>query len=490
MKPLHLSHRTLAVALASAAAALSGAQTLYAGPGWDQNSGIGYRQPYLSTRPGTTAGLGYGIGSVYQATPSGFIGTRALRWDANGYTILGGLGQTSAGVAAGSAIATNAAGTIVGSAGKYDAAGTDLGGRAVRWDAGGTTATELGVLGTSSTGYTISAANAINAGGTIVGSANKYVNGTLMGNNAVRWDAGSNVATELSNLGGTNSSGTNTSEAIGVNDAGTAFGWSQKFTSTHVNLGGLAVRWDAGSTVGTELGNLGTDANGVTDSRAYGIDSKGDIVGYALKYDGGTAVGNHAVVWKAGGTVATDLGTLGSSTSGASGSTAVAINDKGMVAGYSTKYVNGVSQGNRAVRWLADGTIQELGILSVATYGTTSTSAAAMNADGIVVGVNSGPNTRTDTDDRAVMWGLDGTAVDLNTLLPTNSGWLLTSAVAISDSGLITGIGYYDPDGSGPLGSYTRAYALQLNLNPTPEPATWAALGLGALAVLRRRRRP
>ena len=73
---------------------------------------------------------------------------------------------------------------------------------------------------------------------------------------------------------------------------------------------------------------------------------------------------------------------------------------------------------------------------------TTYTSAAyGLNRYGHVVGYqnnNSGAS-------RAFRYrpGLDG-MIDLNTLLPPNSGWVLTSARAINDGGIIVDAGTYN----------------------------------------------
>ena len=42
---------------------------------------------------------------------------------------------------------------------------------------------------------------------------------------------------------------------------------------------------------------------------------------------------------------------------------------------------------------------------------------------------------------RAVEWDLSGGVTDLNALLPANSGWVLTSAQGVNDSGFIVGFG-------------------------------------------------
>ena len=83
----------------------------------------------------------------------------------------------------------------------------------------------------------------------------------------------------------------------------------------------------------------------------------------------------------------------------------------------------------------------------------------------------------------AVLWELDGIAVDLNDLVDPNSGWTLTNAMYISETGWTIGNGYYDPDGAGGFDPYARLYLLQI-----PEPGTLSLLGLGGLALVRRRK--
>ena len=68
-------------------------------------------------------------------------------------------------------------------------------------DVGSTAAIELGHLGTDSGGVTFADAICLNAAGTAVGYSKKYVSGSDMGYRAVRWDAGGTAATELGNLG-------------------------------------------------------------------------------------------------------------------------------------------------------------------------------------------------------------------------------------------------------------------------------------------------
>ena len=272
------------------------------------------------------------------------------------------------------------------------------------------------------------AASCVNDAGTAVGNANKYVAGSNLGGRAVRWDGGGTVATELGNLG-TSDSGYTYAGAYAVNDANTPVGWTRKYVAGSW-LGQRAVRWDAGGTAATELDNLGTDSDGWTNALAYAVNEANTVVGKARKYDDGSWLGDRPVRWDAGGTAATELGNLGTDTDGWTHTWAYAVNDANTAVGYAEKYVAGSYLG-----------------------------------------------------DRAVMWGPDAVAVDLNTLIDPAAGWTLTRACDISEHDLwIGGEGLYDPDGPGPLGTYERLWVMQV-----PEPATLSLLALGGLALVRRR---
>ena len=349
---------------------------IFGGPTYDSTATMGYLNPVLPRSPGSTAGNGTAVG--YAKNYIGFtsVGDRAVRWDASG-----------AGV-------------------------------------------ELGNLGTDNSGKTNTYAYAINIAGTAVGLADKYIGGTYAGGYAVRWDASGTAATELGNLG-TDGSGIRYSQARAINTAGTAVGNARKFTGD-TDLNYRAVRWDASGTAATELGNLGTDSKGITDCLANDINAAGVAVGYAFKYTAGRYVGFRAVRWDASGTAATELGNLGTDNFGDTLSEAYAISSAGIAVGQARNYIGG-----------------------------------------------------TDLGFSAVAWGLDGIAIDLNTLLSPadQSLWTLKQAIGISDTNWVTGIGSYDPDAAGPLPAYDRMFLMQV-----PEPTSLSLLTLGALALLRRKR--
>ncbi len=305
---------------------------------------------------------------------------------------------------------------------------TALGLRPVRWDPGGTSYTQLDVFGTTLTGDTHGEALAINAAGTAAGYAEDYDSqGNFLGEFAVRWNASGTAATKLDNLPGTIS-------GIGyaINSAGTVVGIQSG------DNGYAPARWDASGTSISQLGILGTDSTGFTFAGAIKINSAGTAVGYAEKYDDShNDLGFRAVLWHASDTAANELANLGTDLDGHTFSSASAINNAGFTVG----------------------------------------EAEAFDEDG------------NDLGSRAVYWNPDGTVVDLNTLIDPASGWLLTNATAISDTGWIAGIGNYDPDGSGGQDAYQRLFVTQVLATAVPEPCTFLLAATGLISALALRRR-
>jgi len=239
---------------------------------------------------------------------------------------------------------------------------------------------------------------------------------------------------------------------------------------------------------------------GGTGSQAAGINESGAVAGFAW-YPGDHY--GRAFVWSAGAGMQ-DIGAL----PGANHSSAYGINDACQVVGWGLD-ANGLP---RAFLYSA-GTISELPVFEGhATYAnainnhgqlaclydwqayhsffydpTTGVRAIGelpghrwacaedINDFGQVVGYSYrfGPLN----DDRAFLWQ-DGTIVDLNELIPADSGWILRQARGINNRGQIVGTGLI----SGQWHAYVAT--------PVPEPTTLVLLsaGLAGLAFLRTRR--
>ena len=303
------------------------------------------------------------------------------------------------------------------------------------------TLTDLGTLGGS-----FSAANAINEAGHVVGFSGLPPNGFPL--RPFLWVEG--TMTNLGTLGG------NTSLAFGINNvdqvAGTSTlssGFSHAFlwedgvmmdlgTPTNIASDANAIN-DAGQIAGTiyltafiwedgvmtELGTL----PGFAGSVGHGINQAGEVVGGAFACHFCEA---RAVHWADG--AMTDLGVLpGWDSSGAS-----AINDVGQIVGTSSIIIPSVL---RATLW-DNGKIVDLG----AGDGIYS-GALGINNAGVIVGYWG--TSELFVHHYATKW-VDGELVDLNDLIPADSGWQLAEARGINDTGQIVGLAYnVDFDGHG-----------------------------------------
>lgn len=231
------------------------------------------------------------------------------------------------------------------------------------------------------------------------------------------WENG--VITDLGTLGGPNSS------AYHINETSVIVGRSDTITGTQ-----HAFKFE--NDIMTDLGTLGTDQL----SEAWGINDSGIIVGYSL--------GDHSHAYRYENGVMIDLGTLGGTSSRAFG-----INNSGKIVGLAS-----IDDENQHAFLWESGIMTDLGTLG----GDYSTSTAyAINDTDQIVGRSYIPGVG---DDRAVMWE-NGAIIDINTLLPPDSGWVLGMAMGINDQGDIVG--------SGQINGETHAFLLTTSSDyPTP----------------------
>lgn len=461
---------------------------IYGGPTYDSVVDTGYDFPTLPFAPGRTVSATTGVGYARRYEAGDNMGDRAVRWGTSGVMELGHLGTNSSGFTKTLAYAINVAGTAVGNSNKYEG-DEDRGTRAVRWDVSGT-ATELDNLGGADLNdRTQNLAYAINTAGTAVGFGQKYDgDDRWLGDRALRWGAGGTAVTELGTFSLRLDDGYAFNRAYAINDGGTVVGYGTQY-ALGFNKGNRALRWNAAGSV-QELGNLGTDNDAFTENRAVAVNASGTTVGYGRKYESGTNAGDRAIRWAAADPAAQELDTLGVNSSGYALNRAYAINAAGTAVGYGDKYDDlGADKGTRAIRWDATGAATELGNLGTDTSGDTNGQAYDINDAGVAVGyVDEFDDVGTYLGTLAVAWGTDGVALDLNTQLDAGSSWVnLTEARHISDTGWITGLGEFDPDGPGGLAAYTRMFLMQVI--QVPEPGCSSLPALGALALLRRSRR-
>jgi hypothetical protein len=323
------------------------------------------------------------------------------------------------------------------------------------------------------TGQGIGAVSTVSRTGVIVGWGNYYKNGVSQGNRALRWMSTGAQPEMLQRLPGMSQWGGNNSSPTAVNDAGTTVGSGGVFDASGNLKGNSAIRWDAGTPDATPLGHLGTAADGTYASFALAVNNRGTTVGQSAKYDAAhTWLGDAAVRWPAKSSRPVELESgMGVARDGTSFTYALGINDADMIFGIAQNYTPaGDGLGTRAVRWLPGKTrAQALKPLSMGLSGKTFTYPFGINRKGWIAGVANA--VMTDSNDNsnpyhldvhAVVWGPDGSVHDLNDLLPAGSPWQLYGAYAISDSGLVTGIGFYTPAGYTKDYAYPRLFTMQL----------------------------
>jgi probable HAF family extracellular repeat protein len=282
--------------------------------------------------------------------------------------------------------------------------------------------------------------------------------------------------------------------AWGINNSGQVAGWIHRYSG-----GQRGFSWENG--IVTELQPPGNDP--ARWAEGLGINDGGQIVGDA---EVGDPDGFHAFIWEVGNPVpvqelpqvnegvswysghrinnlgqttgyyqpscpsawrpysydgdsSSDLGTIGGEAEGSG--EAWGINDAGEVVGYSDVIPEDLTH---ATLW------DHGDIIDMGTLGGDWSFAWDINNHSVATG----ESTDASGQMRAFMWE-DGVMTDLNDLLPPDSGWVLTTGMAISDTGWVVGQGTYH-------GQIRRAFALLI-----PEPTSLLALAVGGLALLGRR---
>jgi probable HAF family extracellular repeat protein len=178
----------------------------------------------------------------------------------------------------------------------------------------------------------------------------------------------------------------------------------------------------------TDLGTLGGQ-----NSFALGINDRGQVVGLAQLNDipdpiFGFAV-YHAVIWYKG--AMTDLGA--GPRSDAIGSDGFNINNRGQVVGRFA-LPNATERAVAQAYFWESGIMHDLGV--PAGLGDDNSEALSLNNNGQIVGDSGIGFEQTYSPDHALLWQ-EGEWTDLNTLIPTDSGYHLIVAFDINARGQI-----------------------------------------------------
>ena len=271
----------------------------------------------------------------------------------------------------------------------------------------------------------------INSSGMIVGGSWVFEGGDI-GTHAFLASATLNLITDLGTLGVTPGE---FSFAYDINDQGQVTG------EAGISLENHAFIWTSAGGM-RDIGTLGGDR-----SVGRSINESGQVAGESnIGGDGSDAIRAFRFTEDAG---MINLGTL----PGGTRSSAYGINNSGQVVGESDtgpilnphfRSKGSSFFGTHAFLWTEGVGMTDLGDLSGVPLGSVhrggTSQATAISNKGIVVGTS----TLIDGTIRAFRWTQAGGMIDLNTLLPPNSGWVLTNADAVNDNGQITGTGVHN----------------------------------------------
>ncbi|HXG90664.1 MAG TPA: hypothetical protein VNJ02_20280 [Vicinamibacterales bacterium] len=199
--------------------------------------------------------------------------------------------------------------------------------------------------------------------------------------------------------------------SVAVNSLGHVVGYIQTHTDHKAARSRVFIYKDLKI---TDLGTFGGE-----DGVVAGINDVGQIVGYFGREPHADYADHRGVLMT--GNVVTPLGSLGGRMT-----TPTDINNAGQAVGFAQ-----VQGGEDHAFLYANGKIADLGTLS----GGTQSFAYGINVSGQAVG-----SSDSTQGQRAVLFE-GGKVIDLNTLIPSGSGWVLTEAKDINDAGLITGTG-------------------------------------------------
>lgn len=298
-------------------------------------------------------------------------------------------------------------------------------------------------------------------GETLVGYAqvgNRGPYHAISGYNGVTTDLHSTISASAPFTGGT------TSRAMAINGSDTVVG--------QASAGSALQAFSLSGGTATAIPFI---SGAYANSLAMAVNDGGMVVGFDYTGTWNYTIGNaisggvtHAGAFSWNGSTLTSLGALGTGLD----SLATAVNSAGVIVGQSTLTAADMLDTKGHAFVYSGGTMAGLTELA----GTTMSLANDINDSGDIVGTY-----RTAAFTGHAFIYRNGQMVDLNTLV-NGTGWVLIEATSINDDGYITGYGTHNGTPTSFLLAPTAGASV-------PEPASLGLIGLGAMALVGRRRR-
>ncbi|MEW6736800.1 MAG: DUF3466 family protein [Acidobacteriota bacterium] len=292
----------------------------------------------------------------------------------------------------------------------------EAGGHAVLWQQSNGL-TDIGTLpnGNSSHAYDINDATTI-VGKSLIGNGDTH---------AFKW-----ISPNMTDLGVF--SNTPYSQALGINSPGGIVGFGSVGNTYH------AFFKQSTTIPMVDLGVLGGIYN-LNNSVGISVNDINQVVGYSSSSPGIPASNSQGFFWTQ------SAGMVG--LPGGLQDEAWDINNAGQIVGKAHRVIFQGNEYTQACLWTKDSqgqwVVDYLGTLSGVNGTGHSSKAFAINEAGQIVGSSTANTPIGTTETHAFLWH-NGVMVDLNTLLPPNSGWILREARDINEFGQIIGVGSFN----------------------------------------------
>ncbi|HEY3393407.1 MAG TPA: DUF3466 family protein [Lacipirellulaceae bacterium] len=250
----------------------------------------------------------------------------------------------------------NEAGQVIGYADLYS--GSILFGRSA-WLYTGATTVEIGLTDaehTHSEFARYSMAQRLNEAGQVIGYANRYSGGFLLGRSAWLYNGASTAKLGLTDAEHTRNDGYKYSEAQQLNEASQVIGYSTRYSGL-ISLDQSAWLYNGEMTVNIGLTNAEhTRSDGLKYSGAQQLNAAGRVIGYSARYNGSISLGQSA--WLYNGATTVNIGLIDAEhtlINGSQSSGAQQLNEAGQVMGQSYRRSNNGEYYGGKSAWLYNG---------------------------------------------------------------------------------------------------------------------------------------
>jgi hypothetical protein len=226
------------------------------------------------------------------------------------------------------------------------------------WSYNGSSTLRIGLTGAgyeASSGYRDTTAQRLNMQGQVAGYSNRYNSSGLIGQDAWLYNGSSTLQIGLTGAGYERGDGHRNSQTQFLNEQGQVAGYSSRYYSSTTAVGQDAWLYNGSSTVQIGLTGTGYErGDGLRSSQTQFLNDRGQVAGYSSRFSARAALGQDTWVYIGSSTLQIGLtGTGYEQSDGFRYSIAQRLNKQGQVVGQSSRFSGATPLGQDA--WLYNG---------------------------------------------------------------------------------------------------------------------------------------